>query len=119
MLARLFPGARLYLTIGSRRLHGLNTGNSRQFDDPPPLALERRDRRNGGASIGYAARSYEGRKDSRIINPFEYPRMLLGDFSTAGALLRQVVQALQPGLLQPTLVVDPVGRLEAGLSDME
>lgn|SRR5690606_21731453 len=119
MLARLFPGARLYLKIGSRRLHGLNTGNNRQFDEPPLLALELRDRHKVVAAIGHAARQYEGRKDCRIINPFDHPRMLLGDFSTAEALLRQVVKALQPGLLQPTLVLHPLERLEGGLSDME
>ena len=119
MLARLFPGTRLYLKIASKRLHALDTRSGRQFDEPPLLALELKGQHKVIAAIGHAARQHEGRKDCRIINPFDHPRMLLGDFITAEALLRQVLKTLQPGILQPTLVLHPLERLEGGLSDME
>jgi len=52
--------------------------------------------------------------------PFSHPRMLVGDFTTAQALLKRLVTDVRQGFsLKTEMLIHPMERIEGGLTEIE
>ena len=113
----LFSGGPYYVRIGRNRLSVRDVAGEGQFDDEPIVALSD-DSPPKVLAIGRAAKN----TSARWINPFDHPRIILGDFTVAEALITHsflVVSRRRHIRSSPIVVIHPIDMLTGGLSSIE
>jgi rod shape-determining protein MreB and related proteins len=116
LISRL-SGGPYYVRFGPKRLSVRDAKGSGRFDDEPIMALSEEERPTVLA-IGTAARG----ASSRLINPFDHPRVVIGDFTIAQLILQhafRVVSGSTPFRPSPIAVLHPVEKLAGGLTGIE
>ena len=74
------------------------------------------------ATLGNAARSFESKDNTIVVNPFSHPRVLFSDFEAGEKLLQHIITTLVEGkffVQSPEIVVHPMEKTEGGLTMIE
>lgn len=115
---RGFWESTLYVQIWKDRLKVFDPATNRRFDQTPLVAIE-----SGKiVAAGKDARKFVGNSGVDVVNPFDHPRMLIGNWIVAERLLQHAIRSLYEGNFirpAPNVIVHPMESLEGGLSDME
>lgn len=113
----------LYLRLQADLLRALHVESGQTLSEPPLLALRSNGKgRRVPLAVGDAALALEGQPGVELVNGFRHPRTLLADFAVAEQTLQLLLKRLQPPALlrpAPTVVLQPLERLEGGLTQIE
>ncbi|MBT4161057.1 MAG: rod shape-determining protein MreB [Gammaproteobacteria bacterium] len=108
----------LYVQIWKDRLRVFDPSSNERFDETSLVAI-----RDGMIlAAGNEAKRYDGNRDVDLVNPFDHPRMLIGNWIVAERLLQHAVRLLfKESLIRPApkMILHPMESLEGGLSDVE
>jgi len=119
MLSSLLPV--LYIKISPERLTVRNVKTGDQWSEVPELALTKDDKKVVLGFGGQARRAAQGQA-SEVINPFDHPRTLVGNFSVGEVLLRAAISSFhRKGYLALPFraVVHPLGTPAGGYTQVE
>ncbi|MCQ4348115.1 rod shape-determining protein [Pseudomonas stutzeri] len=113
----------LYLRLQADLLRVLHVESGQTFSEAPLLAL-RHDGKGQRMPLaaGNAALALDGQPGVELVNGFRHPRSLLADFAVAEQTLQRLLKRIQPPALlrpAPTVVLQPLERLEGGLTQVE
>lgn len=113
----------LYIQIWSEMLKVKDVTSGAEFYQPPYVALQKNSK---GKLIvkatGLEAKNLSGTPNVEVTNPFSHPRLLIADFQKAEKILMHAVREvcarkfLPPS---PRVVIQPMEKLEGGLTDIE
>ena len=121
MLDRFFkPG--MYVRIAPDRIRLRAPRSGAALDEPPLIAIADAGNKKTVAAVGQEAARMRGHAGTQVLNPFDHPRIAIGDFVLAEQLLKQLTRRLFPGawfLPAPTVVVHLDRRFEGGLTPLE
>lgn len=113
----------LYIQLSSNCLKVVNVHSGVEFNQPPFIAIEKT---NSGKSkikaIGFEAQSLIGMAGVEVENPYLHPRQLVANFLKAQKVLQHAVRiAIGEHLFSPSprVVLQPMEKLEGGLTDVE
>ena len=117
LLNRLFPGGPVYIRISRERIKVRDTRGGGYYDDEPLIGISADDPPIVLA-VGAAARS----SSSHWVNPFDHPRVLIGDFVVAEKLIQHALKEVYGGAYfrsSPVVIIHVTEDLEGGLSQIE
>lgn len=121
-MLKLFSNT-LYLRLQADLLRALHVESGQTLSEPPLLALRQDEKgRRVQLAVGNAALALDGQPDVELVNGFRHPRTLLADFAVAEQTLQLLLKRIQPPALlrpAPTVVLQPLERLEGGLTQVE
>lgn len=112
----------LYLRLQADRLRLLHVESGKTLSEPPVLAWRVDKERRIPLAAGSEAMALDGQAGVELVNGFRHPRTLLADFSVAEQTLQLLLKRFQPPTLLrpgPTVVLQPLERLEGGLTPIE
>lgn len=121
LLRSFLKGGPLYVRIRADRLHVRDVWNGKEYVDEPVIAISD----TGGEiiAVGRAARDVaRTRPDTRLVNGFDHPRTIIGDYTVAEKTLKHAVRELYRGRWfapAPIIVMHPLEKLEGGLTQVE
>jgi len=125
MLINLFKKFRttLYVQIWEKRIKVTHIQTRNVYDEQPLVAFEI-DKKGKKiiAAIGNAARSFESKENTIVVNPFSHPRVLFSDFEAGEKLLQHIIQTLSERKVfatSPEIVIHPMEKTEGGLTMIE
>ena len=108
----------LYVQIWKDRLKVFDPATNERFDEASLVAIE-----SGKiVAAGNGAKRFNGNHSIDVVNPFDHPRMLIGDWIVAERLLQHAIQSLLKSSFirpSPNVIMHPMDSLEGGLSDVE
>jgi rod shape-determining protein MreB len=120
MLQSLQP--KFYVRLSPTRLSVRNTRNGATIEGSPLLAIDTRGKRKVVA-IGDEATQHMNDKNILVLNPFNHPRTLISDFTSAEALLKGFVKKLLTQgswfQLAPVIIMHPCADPEGGFTQVE
>ena len=111
-------GSTLYVQIWSDRIRVFDPATNGQFDEASLVVIES----GKVVAAGNEARRFTGNHDVDLVNPFDHPRMLIGNWLVAERLLQHAIRSLYKGNFiraAPRIIIHPMENLEGGLSDVE
>jgi rod shape-determining protein MreB len=108
----------LYIQIWENRIKAVNINNGQLFDEKPLVAIIDSDGKKKVTAIGNQA-SFAKASNTKIINPFSHPRIILSDFSVAEKLFQHIIKLLKPKILSPIVVIQAMDKTEGGLTQIE
>lgn len=114
-LRRGLAGHRLYLRLDRQRIFARNVGTGEQFACRAQLWV---DAENSVRSIGEPL----ALESTRVIQPFDHPRVLIDDYDMAEKLVQFAISTLmqtQTFATSPDVVMHADLELEGGLSSIE
>lgn len=120
-MMRLLTLPRIYIRFSDELVHLTESKSGAEFRDTPHVAIETDDRgRRTVREVGSGARTTSGPRIV-VVNPFAHPRLVVGDFEIAEALLRFALAKLMKNgsYRRPDIIVHPLRELAGGLSDIE
>lgn len=108
-----------YVRIKSEWISIRAIGENKCFEDIPMVAI---DENSYVLAIGKKAESIKSEKVTVLKNAFSHPRTLINDFDTAKLFLRHALDYVAKGtwsILRPIMIIQPMERLEGGLTRVE
>jgi rod shape-determining protein MreB len=116
--------ATYYLCLSADRVRIRDVGRGHVLDEPAVVAIEDDGRRRQVVAIGQAALGMPARPHLALVYPFRHPRVPVGDFVVADALLAGLVRSFARGIHgfpRPLLrvLIHPQHELEGGLTQIE
>ena len=120
LIRRFMTGGPLYIRLRSEWLSVRDVATSEVMEDAPLAAICGHSKEKI-AAIGAAARDAAQRiPDCRLVNPFDHPRTIIGDFPVAEKVLQYFVRKVyQRRVIRPIMVLHPLEKLEGGLTNVE
>ena len=119
LLNRIFKST-LYIKISRNLVSVRLVEKGKEIEENPIVGVNRKNR---VIAVGEEANSYEHRniKGYRVVNGFDHPRTIIGQFDMAEAALRYLVKrVVSSGLIfRPIIIMHPTDRYEGGLSQIE
>ena len=122
MLTNLFKKFRttLYVQIWEKRIKVTHIQTQKVYDQQPLVAIETNTKgKKIVAALGNAARSFESKDNTIVVNPFSHPRVLFSDFEIAEKLLQHIILTLSERKYfapSPEIVIHPMEKTEGGLT---
>ena len=120
MLSGLSP--LLYVKVTPDRLTVRNVRTGAEVADVPEMAIGGPAKKRAILAVGAQARSAAAVEGAELVNPFNHPRTLLGDFTVGEQLLKAFLQRLPRGswfAASPRIVMHPVGSPAGGFTQVE
>ena len=116
----MMTGGPLYIRLRSEWLSVRDIATSQVMEDAP-LAAIRGHPKEKIAAIGASARNAAQRiPDCRLVNPFDHPRAIIGDFPVAEKILEYFVRKVyRRRIIRPVMILQPLEKLEGGLTSAE
>ena len=118
----LFSGL-IYIQIWEKRIKVSNVSNGIVFDETPLIAIGPvKSEPNAILAIGDSAKDILSSDSVKVTNPFSHPRMLVREFEKAEKIIQHAIREVhQAKYLRPNpkVVIQPMEKLEGGLSDVE
>jgi len=116
--------ATYYLCISADRVRIRDVGRGHSLDEPAVVAIEDDGRRRQVVAIGQEALGVTARPGLVLVYPFRHPRVPVGDFVVAEALLAGLVRSFvkgTQGLPRPLMrmLIHPQHELDGGLTQIE
>ena len=121
-LLSLFTKSDLYIQIAENRLRVIRVANGDEFNQAPLMALEEKGGKVVVKAVGDDAAKCKNQAGVEVVNPFSHPRLLVADFQKAEKVLMHAFQTLFAKswfAVAPRVVVQPMEKLEGGLTDIE
>jgi len=112
----------VYVQLSENRLCAINVRNGDEYHQIPLVALEKQGSKTLIKAIGADAKTWVKQPGVAVINPFSHPRVLVADFQKAEKVLMHAFQALFATswfAVSPRVVIQPMEKLEGGLTDIE
>ncbi|MBC7795555.1 MAG: rod shape-determining protein [Pyrinomonadaceae bacterium] len=117
-------GTIVYIRIKSSALSMRNVTEGISFEDVPLIAFSKTSKRL--LQIGKAAKSLSNDSDAVVVNGFESPRSIIGDFGAAEKTLQHFLKKVEPQKswwqflpFAPTMIIHPLEKVEGGLTQVE
>ncbi|MFZ3127859.1 MAG: rod shape-determining protein [Rhodoferax sp.] len=120
MLSALSP--LLYVKVAPDRLTVRNVKTGAEISEVPEIAIGKAGKKAVILAAGAAARAAASTQSAELVNPFNHPRTLLGDFTVGEQLLKAFIRRLngQSWLaLAPRVVMHPLGSPAGGFTQVE
>ncbi|CAM3503001.1 rod shape-determining protein [Parendozoicomonas haliclonae] len=121
-LQKLFSST-VYIQIWTDRIKAVDIDSGLTFDEPALVALKgENESKQLCEAIGYAAQAHEQSDTLSLLSPFNHPRILCADFHQAETLVKAVIRKISGNKLlppAPAVIVQPMERLEGGLTTVE
>ena len=121
MLDRFFKPV-LYVRIAPDRIRLRAPQSGGTIDEPPLVAIVDTGKKKTIAAVGHEAAKLRGHAGTTVLNPFDHPRVAVGDFVLAEQMLKFFTRKLFPGtwfLPAPTVVMHAERNFDGGLTDLE
>src|SRR5262245_12353467 len=114
----------VYIRIRRHLMSVKNVSRNAFFEDVPQLAVDLTRKRN--KVLGFGARANlvaSTSKKKLILNGFDHPRSIIGDFEVAEKTLQLFIEMVNAPkkkfFYAPTLIIHPLEKLEGGLTQVE
>jgi rod shape-determining protein MreB len=120
MLSALFPI--LYVKVAPDRLTVRNVRTGAEISEVPEIAMAKAGKKTVILASGVEARNAAFTQSTELINPFNHPRTLLGDFILGQQLLKSFVHRLNVNswlVLATRVVMHPLGSPTGGFTQVE
>jgi rod shape-determining protein MreB and related proteins len=120
MLSALFP--LLYIKVAPERLTVRNVKTGEEIAEVPEVAIGSSHRKKIILAVGAQARAAASVQSAELVNPFDHPRTLVGDFTVGEQLLKAFLRRLQSAswfALSPRIVMHPLGSPAGGFTQVE
>jgi rod shape-determining protein MreB and related proteins len=111
----------LYIKLSPERLTVRNVRSGESVSEVPEMAISTAPKQ-AILAVGSEARRAAGTQDAKVVNPFNHPRTLVGDFTVGEQLLKTFVRKLQGSSLvaiAPLIVMHPLGSPKGGFTQVE
>jgi rod shape-determining protein MreB and related proteins len=122
LIAKYFDNT-LYIQLWSEMLKVVDVRSRAEFYQPPYLALAQN---SAGKlvvkAVGLEAKNLAGTANIDVSNPFSHPRLLVANFQKAEKILMHAVREVCAKKLfapSPRVVIQPMEKLEGGVTDIE
>lgn len=113
----------LYVQIWAHQIQVTNVRTGAVYVDEPLVALKTLAKgRQTVYAVGAKAHQLVGQTSLTVVNPFDHPRQLLAEFEVAVSLLRYLFKLAMASNrlgLPPAVVIQPMERVEGGLTGIE
>lgn len=115
----------LYVQVSALQLRVLNLSTGAEFNEAPFIATElagHNGRRLKIKAIGVQAQALINDFGIEVVNPFVHPRLLIANFPRAEMVMTHAFKQVCRSRVfspSPRVVVQPMERLEGGLTDVE
>lgn len=116
-------GNTLYIQLSSNCLKATDVESGNEFNQPPFIAIERA---SSGKltvkAVGLEAKNLVGHSGLEVINPYCHPRQLIGHFQYAEIIMQHAIRVVCRKTLfspAPRVVLQPMEKLDGGLTDVE
>lgn len=121
-IAKFFDNT-LYIQVWAEMLKVKDVQSGAEFYQPPYIALQQNSRgKLIIKAIGAEAKNLVGTANVDVTNPFSHPRLLVADFQKAEKILMHAVREVCGKKIfspSPRVVIQPMEKLEGGLTDIE
>ena len=120
MLSALSP--LLYVKIASDRLTVRNVRTGAEIAEVPEIAIGNSGKKAVVLAVGSAARTVASTQSAELVNPFNHPRTLIGDFTVGEQLLKAFVRRISGNswlAVAPRIVMHPLGSPAGGFTQVE
>jgi rod shape-determining protein MreB len=114
----------VYVRIRPHLMSVKNVSRNAFFEDVPQIAVDLTRKRN--KVLGFGARANlaaSTSKEKLILNGFDHPRSIIGDFEVAEKTLQLFLEKVNAPkkrfFYAPTLIIHPLEKLEGGLTQIE
>jgi rod shape-determining protein MreB len=123
-LRSLVSSGPIYVRIARKRLSVKDVTTGKQFDDIPALALRRSKRYEVIAAVGQKAvhAFNSSQQDTRVVNAFDHPRIIVHDFIVAEKTLQYFFQEIRSNRifrLAPVVIMHVTEPPDGGLTSIE
>ena len=113
---------RLYIQFSDKRLKVSSPHLTETFECTPFMAIENKQGKYIIAAIGREAEAMRGKPDVNVVNPFDHPRLVVGDFTVGEKLLQHALRSLFKAKWAPRILeglMHPERDMEGGLTQVE
>ena len=120
MLSALSP--LLYVKVSPGRLTVRNVKTGAEIAEVPEMAIGTSGKKHAILAVGAEARAAAATNSGELVNPFDHPRTLVGDFTVGEQLLKAFVRRLQSSSWlapAPRIVIHPLGAPAGGYTQVE
>lgn len=120
MLSALSP--LLYVKVAPDRLTVRNVRTGAEISEVPEIAIGKAGKKAVILAAGAQARAAVSTQSAELVNPFNHPRTLLGDFTVGEQLLKAFIRRLNGKswlALAPRVVIHPLGSPAGGFTQVE
>ena len=114
----------LYIKIKSGLLSVRNVTSGAAYEDIPEVALS--ENRKSVLDVGAAAARYANDPKAVVVNGFQSPRSIIGDFEAAEKALQAFIKRVAPERswwnifpFVPVMVIHPLEKVQDGLTQVE
>ena len=115
-----FFNNKIYVKITPQLLTLISSEHSRIIEDIPLVAM---DKENKALAVGAAAKLMGANQMVTIVNGFDHPRTIIGNFVAGELALQHFIQLFYKGSfslsLRPIVIMHPLGEWEGGLTQVE
>jgi rod shape-determining protein MreB len=111
----------LYVKVSPERLTVRNVKSGESVSEVPEMAISTAPKETILA-VGTEARRVAAPQGAKVVNPFNHPRTLVGDFTVGEQLVKAFVRKLQGSsfmAIAPLIVMHPLGSPEGGFTQVE
>ncbi|MES2296078.1 MAG: rod shape-determining protein [Pseudomonadota bacterium] len=112
----------LYVKVSPQRLTVRNVKTGTEIAEVPEVAIGSSGNKKVILAVGTEAREAAAARPAELVNPFDHPRTLLGDFTVGEQLLKAFLRRL-PGKSwfapAPRIVMHPMGTPAGGFTQVE
>ena len=113
----------VYIQIWENRVKATEITSGNIYDEKPLIALKKNSKGEEiVVAVGNSAEFSKNELDTKIINPFSHPRVLISNFVVAEKVLQHIIHTLLKHKFlatSPLAVVHPMEKLEGGLTQVE
>ena len=114
----------LYIKIKSCLLSVKNVTSGVAYEDIPQIALS--ENRKSVLDVGKAAAGYANDPKAIVLNGFQAPRSIIGDFEAAERALQAFIKRVEPERawwnifpFVPVIIIHPLEKVQDGLTQVE
>ena len=112
----------LYIKVAPDRVTVRNVKTGAEIAEVPEIAIGVLGRKKAILAVGAPARAAASAQAGELVNPFNHPRTLVGDFTAAEQVLKAFVRRLQSSSWfapAPRVVMHPLGSPAGGFTQVE
>lgn len=112
----------LYVKVAPERLTVRNVRTGAEIAEVPEIAIGNAGKKAVILGVGAEARTAASTQSAELVNPFNHPRTLIGDFTVGEQLLKAFVRRLNSNswfALAPRIVMHPLGSPAGGFTQVE
>ena len=112
----------LYIKVAPERLTVRNVRTGAEITEVPEIAIGKAGKKAVILGVGAEARMAATAQSAELVNPFNHPRTLVGDFTVGQQLLNTFVRRLNGSswfAFAPRIVMHPLGSPAGGFTQVE